>query len=197
MVMSKDVTKPGSGGNTVDAFLSQVAATKPRTDGGRGRILFAMDATASREQTWDAASHTQTEMFMAADALGGLSVQLAFYRGFGEFKVSPWLADAPTLLKMMTSVFCLAGQTQIHKVLKQAINETRKQKLHALIFVGDVVEEDIDALGHLAGELGLLGVPVFVFQEGRDPIAESAFRQIATLTKGAHAHFRCFKPRCA
>ena len=40
-----------------------------------------------------------------------------------------------------------------------------------------------------AGELALLGVPVFLFQEGRDATAGRAFREIARLTKGAFCRF--------
>ena len=48
----------------VDAFLSQVAAIPARGNtGGRGRLIFAMDATASREPSWDQASHLQAQMF--------------------------------------------------------------------------------------------------------------------------------------
>jgi hypothetical protein len=51
------------------------------------------------------------------------------------------------------------------------------------------MEESIDRLCHLAGELSILGVPVFMFQEGRNMIAERAFREIARLTGGAYCRF--------
>ena len=81
------------------------------------------------------------------------------------------------------------GHTQIEKVLKHAIRETRQTKLNALVFVGDCVEENVDKLCQLAGQLKLLGVPVFLFHEGNDKIAESAFRQIAQLSGGAYCAF--------
>lgn len=174
----------------VEAFLRKVAvAPLPRAAGERGRLIFALDATASRQPTWDQASRIQGEMFSATADLGGLEIQLAFYRGFGEFKVSPWLTDQADLLGRMTATFCLAGETQIGKVLRHVINETKKRKVNALIFVGDSIEEDVDKLGALAGELGLLGVPAFLFHEGDDPIAGFAFRQIARLTNGACCRF--------
>ena len=174
----------------VEAFLRKVAAVPVRRAAGeRGRLLFALDATASRQPTWDHASRIQGEMFSATDDLGGLEIQLAFYRGFGEFKVSPWLTDSEDLLGRMTATFCLAGETQIGKVLRHAINETKTRKVNALVFVGDSIEEDVDKLGAVAGELGLLGVPAFLFHEGDDPIAGFAFRQIARLTNGACCRF--------
>ncbi|WP_448190748.1 VWA domain-containing protein [Azospirillum sp. sgz301742] len=173
----------------VDAFLRKVAAI-PRTGGGRrGRLMFAMDATASREPTWDRACRIQGEMFETTAALGGLDVQLVFYRGFRECQASPWVTNAQDLLRRMTAVHCLAGQTQIGRVLSHAIKQTKAERVNALVFVGDCMEEDIDALAHKAGELGLLGVPAFLFHEGADPAARKAFETIAKLNGGACCPF--------
>ena len=155
----------------------------------RGRLMFAMDATASREPTWDRACQIQGEMFTETAALGGLEIQLCYYRGFGEFEASPWLCSADALLERMTSVSCRGGYTQIEKVLRQAIGQTRQKKVQALVFVGDCMEEDVDRLCHLAGELGMLGVPAFLFHEGNEPVAQRAFREIARLTRGAYCAF--------
>lgn len=174
----------------VEAFLKKVAVTPShKATGERGRLIFAMDATASRQPSWDRASHIQAEMFKETAALGGLEIQLVYYRGFGEFRASPWVTESAKLLRQMTGVFCLAGHTQIGKLLKHAIAETKRRKIDALVFVGDSLEEDIDRLGDLAGQLGLLGVPCFMFHEGQDPIARRAFQQIAQLSGGAFCPF--------
>jgi hypothetical protein len=178
-------------GAAVDVFLKQLAATpavRPAT-GQRGRLMFALDATASRQPTWDQACQIQSEMFKETAALGGLDVQLAFYRGFGEFEASAWFDSAADLLKRMTAVTCLGGKTQIGKVLKHSIAETKRKKVKAVVFVGDCMEEDIDELCRTAGELGLLGVPVFIFHEGGERKAAEAFGQIARLTHGACCPF--------
>jgi hypothetical protein len=166
-----------------------VPAPAARGAAEQGRLLFAMDATASREPTWDHAARIQNEMFRAAEAAGGLDVQLAFYRGFDEFKVSRWIRDSAEMTRLMNSVFCQAGETQIRKVLRHAVNETQTARVNALVFVGDAFEEDIDRVGEAAGELGLLGVRAFMFHEGHDPAAEFAFRRIADLTRGAYVRF--------
>lgn len=175
----------------VDAFLSKLAATPARSSvaGHRGRLIFAMDATASRGPTWDRACHIQGEMFRETTALGGLETQLCWYRGFSEFHTDPWTADSAQLLRQMTGVVCLGGTTLITKVLEHTISESKKKKVDALVFVGDCMEEDLDRLCILAGELGLLGVPAFLFQEGHDPVAERAFTRIAKLSGGAHCRF--------
>ncbi len=194
MVNKKNL--PTQSSTEIDAFLKKVASAPAMTaPGKRGRLIFAMDATASREPTWDRASHIQAEMFKETAVLGGLDIQLAYYRGFGEFVASPWISESKALLRRMTGVFCLAGHTQIAKVLKHAAKESKKKKVNALVFVGDCLEEDIDKLGHFAGELGLLGVPCFMFHEGGDPLARRAFQQIARLSGGAFCPFDANSPQ--
>ncbi len=195
--MADDKKLPSKSSETdVDSFLRKVAAAPAvRPAGERGRLIFAMDATASREPTWDQACHIQGEMFRETAVLGGLEIQLVYYRGFGEFQAGPWATSADVLLRTMTGVMCLAGHTQIGKVLKHAIAETKAKKVDAMVFVGDCLEEDIDQLGQLAGELGLLGVPCFLFHEGRDEIAARAFQQIARLTGGAFCRFDASSPK--
>jgi len=183
-------TRPDNQGR-VEAFLRQVAALGPRPAGAgqRGRLVFALDATASRQPTWDRAQHIQAEMFSAAGSLGGLEVQLVFYRGFRECKASSWVSDGRTLLEKMTAVTCLGGQTQIGRVLAHARSQAQQGRVNAVVFIGDACEEDPDPLCHIAGELGLLKVPVFLFQEGGDPVAGRIFQQIARLSGGAWCPF--------
>ena len=174
----------------VDAFLRKVASTPvAKAPDQSGRLIFAMDATASREPSWDHACHIQAQMFEETANLGGLEIQLCYYRGFNEFMATDWLTNTVDLQHRMAAVRCLGGQTQIHKVLQHAIKETRQKKTDALVFVGDCMEEEIDELCQLAGELGIHNVPVFLFHEGSDPVAEHAFRQIARLTKGVYCPF--------
>lgn len=174
----------------VDAFLKQVSQTT-RAKPGRppGRLLFGIDATASRQPTWDRATSIQAQMFEEAGHLGGLEIQLAYYRGYREFDASEWLSSAGRLSSQMTTVQCRGGLTQIGRLLAHAINETRRQPVNAMVFVGDCMEEDPDQVCHRAGELGLLGVPVFLFQEGKDTAAGTTFREIARLTRGAWCPF--------
>ncbi|MGG5809958.1 VWA domain-containing protein [Falsiroseomonas sp. CW058] len=181
--------KPGSA--AVAAFLTKVAAMPAVTpaSGRPGRLIFAVDATASRQPTWDRACQLQGEMFMAVRDIGGLAVSLAYYRGFGEFAATPFLTSAEELARRMTGVTCLGGQTQILRTLQHALAETRREKVNAVILIGDAVEEDVDPICHVAGELGLRGTPVFVFQEGGHPVAANAFAQVAKLSGGAHAGF--------
>ncbi len=187
--MSNLPDKPASA--AVAAFLKQVE-TLPQVrpaSGRRGRLIFAVDATASRQPTWDRACRLQGEMFLATGDLGGLAVQMAYYRGFMEFAATPFLTDAAELTRRMTGVQCLGGQTQIQRVLEHSLAETKRERVNALVFVGDAVEEAVDPLCHLAGQLGLHGTPVFVFHEGGNPVVANVFRQIAKVSGGAYAPF--------
>lgn len=174
----------------IDAFLSQVSKLPPvNRSGQRGRLIFALDATASREATWDQAMQLQADMFSSAQSLGGLQVQLAYFRGFAEFRASDWLLDSSRLLSLMTGIRCEAGITKIEQLLNHALRETRQEKVHAVVYIGDCVEESIDVLCQKAGELGILNVPVFVFQEGHDNNAQRCFQEMARLSGGAWAPF--------
>jgi hypothetical protein len=178
----------------VAAFLERVART-PVAASGRGRLLFALDATASRQPMWDQASQIQSDMFREAASLGGLQVQLAYYRGFGEFMATPWVDQPQDLIALMSRVTCLGGQTQIARVLRHGVEEAKRQRVGALVFVGDAMEEAVDDLCALAGQLGLLGVPAFMFHEGADSLAGAAFRQVAQLSGGAYCQFDSNSPQ--
>jgi hypothetical protein len=178
-----------SNAQDIQAFIGKVK-NAPLVNGvDKGRLIFAMDATASREHCWDMASQQHAAMFTEADKVSALSVQLCYYRGMGEFTALPWTRGADEIKQALLSVRCLAGQTQIAKVLAHALSETGTKKVNALVFVGDCVEENPDSLGALAGQLGILNLPLFIFQEGNNPKVGSIFSQLATLSGGAHCQF--------
>ncbi|HYJ58955.1 MAG TPA: VWA domain-containing protein [Methyloceanibacter sp.] len=172
----------------IDAFVKNVRSLTP-AGSGHGRLIFAMDATMSRQPSWDLALALQGDMFKAVKAVGGLDVQLVYFRGFNECQASRWVGDPDALARLMRQVSCHGGFTQIGKVLAHAKRESAKSKVNALVYVGDCMEENVDELAQSAGELGLIGLPVFLFQEGRDPKAERAFREIARLSRGAYCPF--------
>jgi len=186
---------PSSSGD-VAAFIRQVNALGPAgTPGERGRLLFALDATMSRQPTWDLACKLQAEMFATLAGTQGLEVQLLYFRGFGECKASKWMADAAALGRVMTGIQCRGGNTQIGKVFAHARAEHGRKKINAVVFVGDALEENVDRLAQQAGELGLLGCPIFIFHEGHDPLAGAAFKEFARVSKGAYARFDASAPR--
>lgn len=184
---------PASAG--VASFLDQVKRTPaPQQRSSRGRLVFALDATMSRQATWDLAQGLQTRMFDTAAALGGLDVQLVYFRGFAECRASRFVENGAGLASLMSRIQVEGGHTQIAKVLKHIREETGRARVGAFVFVGDAMEENVDDLAAIAGELGLLGVKGFLFHEGHDPVAGQAFREIARLTGGAYAAFDANAP---
>jgi hypothetical protein len=175
----------------VDDFLTQVSGP---SKSARGRLVFGLDATMSRQETWDSAVQLQAEMFREVAAIGKLDVQLVYFRGIhgfdGECRASAWVSDALELAKLMNRITCRAGHTQIERVLRHALQEsTTRHLVSALCYVGDMCEDNQDGLMQAAQALGQQNVPAFMFQEAHDQNAKKVFQDIAKLTKGAYAAF--------
>ena len=173
----------------LDAFFAEMTKASTRAATGTGRLIFALDATMSREQTWDMACQMQGDMFRTVASIGGLNVQLVYYRGLDECRASRWVTDPEQLAKLMTKISCHAGHTQIGKILTHAKRETGLLKVAATVFVGDAFEEDADEIVPLAQELGQLNTPAFMFQEGTNRTVERVFRDIAKASGGAYCRF--------
>lgn len=177
-----------SSSSQIDAFLSRAAKT-PALAQVKGRLIFAVDATMSRQPTWDRATEIQADMFDVAQSIGGLGVQLVYFRGRGEFEISEWTTTPSALANRMRDVRTRSGFTQLRRVLSHACEEARRTRVGTLVYVGDAFEENPEAVAKQAAELALLGVPAFMFHEGDDPGAADMFKEVARLTKGVYARF--------
>jgi hypothetical protein len=173
----------------IDAFLEAARKVPAPQSATRGRLIFALDATMSRQPMWDLAQGLQARMFQAAADLGGLDVQLVYYRGFNECRASAFVSGGQGLAALMSKIDVRGGTTQLVKVLRHATSEARRAKVGALVFVGDAFEEGAEAAYAAAGDLALAGVKAFMFQEGDNPIAGRVFAEIARLTDGAYGAF--------
>lgn len=192
--MGGDLEKTGGTDAAIAAFLEKVKQTPaPVVTGQRGRLIFALDATMSRQPTWDRACKLQGEMFAETKAIGGLDVQLVYFRGHNEFSAGKWVNDGEALSRQMTGITCRGGFTQIGRVLDHAAGEAVSAR--TLVFVGDACEEDVDALCAAAGKLALLGAKAFLFHEGQNRRARAAFQEIARITGGAYCPFDASSPQ--
>ena len=180
---------PRNPNEDIAAFVEAARQVPAPSTGTRGRLIFALDATMSRQPTWDLAQALQAKMFQAAAGLGGLEVQLVYFRGFNECRASKFVSGGQGLAELMGRIEVRGGETQIRKVLTHARDEAKRAKVGALVFVGDAMEENPERLAALAGELALQGVKAFMFQEGNDPAARRTFSEIARLTGGAYSAF--------
>lgn len=188
--MSKtNLEAPSAASAEVAAFVEAARRAPAPATSGRGRLIFALDATMSRQTTWDLAQALQAKMFEAAAGIGGLDVQLVYFRGLNECRASAFVSGGRGLAGLMSRISVRGGTTQLGKVLRHARDEAKAAKVGALVFVGDAFEEAVDSVTAVAGELALAGVRAFMFQEGRDIQAERAFREIARVTGGVYEAF--------
>jgi len=173
---------PASHAKQVAEFLQ-----KQRTE-----IAFVIDATASREPTWDAASQLQGEMFSEVAKLGGLEMTVIYFRGMDEVGASNSTSDAHELHHFMGRIRCEGGYTKYARAFERVRQEHQRAPFTAVIAIGDMLEEEPRTLyDAVAG----LGVPLFAFQEGHDfqqretLRLREAFQELARLTKGAYHAF--------
>jgi hypothetical protein len=160
-----------------------------------GRLFYALDATASREPTWNIARDLQSKMFREATSIGRLDMQLVYYRGGDECRASRWVSSGDDLAAMMNKITCDAGMTQIGRVLKHILRENEKVTVQSAVFIGDACEEAIDPLAGMASALGKAGVPLNMFQEGRDENVRRVFRMLALRSGGAFCEFNANSSR--
>jgi hypothetical protein len=173
------------------AFL---AATRRIAQPAAARLVFGLDATASREATWDAAAGLQGEMFKAVP--GGLAVQLVYFGGVDRPRAGPFLTSGSTLARYMTTIRCRSGNTQIAGILRHVASEHARQPIAALVYIGDTVEEEPETLYGLAKTIA--PVPAFMFWENLPDSASrtaATFKQIASITGCAMLEFNRSAPQ--
>jgi len=160
-------------------------------------IIFAVDATASREHFWSETIKIQDKMFSTAQKAGAnLHAQLVSYSGEtfdGEIHRTPWHNDAHALSDHLRSVRCAPSQTQIEKVFRHALNECCKRDVHALILVGDSYEENVPTLVRLASQINQKGIKLFMFHDTKTTCTAedtlTVFKKIAKAAEGFYVPF--------
>jgi len=151
-------------------------------------IGFLIDATGSREDTWEQAQGIQAKMFKSAAGLQTIRLRLAYFGG--DCLNSPgWMNSPARVAKHMAAVRCRTGLTQIIEGLHSFIQEAPENRAAAIILVGDAFEEDADQAEHAGTMLKKMGIRVFSFIEGNDPTAQSVFQRLAEITGGKFAKF--------
>src|SRR5689334_5869579 len=112
---SSEVSPSSSHADIAD-FLNQVKSLAPTANAAAGRLIFALDATMSRQPTWDMACALQADMFKEAAALGSLDIRLVYYRGLNECRATGWISDSTQLARLMGKIDSQGRNTQIGKV---------------------------------------------------------------------------------
>ena len=137
--------------NLPASHAKQVADFLQRQRVSRGRIAFIIDATGSRERTWDAATQLQGEMFAEAGKFGTLEMQVTYFGGLNNVASSNWTSDARELQHFMGRVRCDTGHTKYARALAHVRDEHRRQPINAVILIGDMLEEQPHTLYDAVG----------------------------------------------
>lgn len=147
------------------AVFKETVQNLPAARSGKGKVIFIVDATASREATW---SKTMDLQFKAFDAMKGLEVQLVYFRGDRkekEIKASPFIRKPDVLRRLMGKIECIAGSTQIVRALTHVRVQQQSNPAAAVVYVGDVCEDNHAVAVEAAHATG---VRVFVLHETDD-----------------------------
>ncbi len=152
------------------------------------RVGFLVDATGSRDESWEQAQTIQAGMFKKVAGLRSLSLRLVHFGG-NEMADHGWQTDTRALAAQMAQVRCVTGLTQILPGLEKFLEFSEGERTHAIILVGDYFEENIEEAKQVALALKGAGIKVFAFLEGDDWTAEAVFGRLANVTGGAFTKF--------
>jgi hypothetical protein len=163
----------------------------------RGCLGMVIDATASRDASWNAAKKIQRQLFARVSGDNRMVLRLVVMRG-GGFKDYGWHTDGEKLGSLIDRMQTDSGNTRIVDSLRAFIREPGGHKPAALILVGDCCEEKNADVLNAARELSQNGIRVYAFHEtvggttdrrANNSNAENLFRQVAAITGGAFAKF--------
>ena len=179
---SKAVAPAGAArtGGADPALIAAALAPKQR----RPRLVFGIDATASREPAWQAARETTNALF---DALPGqLDVALAVHGGSELHTFTGFTSQPGELRDTAAGIVCRAGGTRLVEVLARSRDAG---DVRVVVYIGDVFEEDADEAAAVADTLRLRGCRVVILHDrgqapAYDPSVE-VFQDIARRTGGA------------
>jgi hypothetical protein len=172
-------TKKSVWGRAVERYKE---STKP------SRIGFLVDATGSRNKTWERAQGIQSKMFRAAYGIKAIKLRLVHFGG-GSLTTRNWDDDTKSVAANMAAVRCQAGLTQILEGLQSFIDETPEDRATAIILIGDYFEECSTQAKITAVRLKDMGIKVYSFIEGNDHTAQTVFRNLAEISGGKFARF--------
>ena len=148
---------------------------------GRPRMVFGIDATASREHAWDTARTVTDSLFSAAP--GGIEVALAAHGGNRLSLFTGFHTDVAPLRRAAAAITCEKGMTRL---LDMAEATLQHPGVRALVYVGDCFEEDPLRAMVLADRMRLRGIRLVVLHDLSSAAREDAhfFAVMAARTGG-------------
>ncbi len=177
------------------ALLSALSDAEPPGETGaplRPRLVFAVDATASREPAWAAARQVTDALVKALP--GELDVALAVHGGSRVHTFTAFTDDAKTLRDRAAGVVCQAGMTRLLPILAAAL---KRPGVRVVIYIGDVFEESVAHGRQLADAMGAQATRLIVLHDTADPAARrdaEVFWDLAKRTGGCVLPFDASAP---
>ena len=155
----------------------------------RGRLMFALDATASREPTWAIARDLQAKMFREAAPIGRLDCPAGLLSGRRVPSVEMGVKRGAT--RATDEPDRLSGRLYADWQGPRACTSRDRESRQSRHWYSSATpwKRTSSTLAAMAGKLGTQGVPIFLFQEGRDAAVRSAFRLLALKSGGAYFEF--------
>ncbi|MSP01441.1 MAG: hypothetical protein EXR07_10400 [Acetobacteraceae bacterium] len=126
----------------------------------RPRLVFAVDATASREPAWAAARQVTDALVKALP--GALDVALAVHGGGHVHTFTAFTNDAATLRDRAAGVTCISGMTRLLPILSTSL---KHPAVRVVVYIGDVFEESVAQGRRIADAMGARGTKLFVLHD--------------------------------
>lgn len=150
----------------------------------RARLVFALDATGSRQVTWETCAVPLTDALLTALPGHQLDVALAWYGG-GRVTFTGFTSHLGTLRDRAAGVRPKAGRTQFLEILTRCVLQTEGVKVVCL--VADTFEESPPLALKLADALKARGTRLLILHDSASQTFGGAeiFAQMAERTGGA------------
>jgi hypothetical protein len=158
------------------ALRTAAAQNRPRA-----RLVFAVDATASRSAAWDTARRVTDTLFQALP--GQLDVALAVHGGDRVHTFTEFVSDPNVLRDTAAGISCVGGHTKLIDIM-QRTSDARDVKV--LLYIGDSFEESIEQAREAADALKARGVRLIVLHDlpGENKAAGDVFADLARRADG-------------
>jgi hypothetical protein len=179
----------------VTALSSALGQAEPPAETGtpaRPRLVFAVDATASREPAWATARQVTDALVKALP--GELDVALAVHGGSRVHTFTAFTDDPAKLRDRAAGVVCEAGLTRLLPILETAL---KRPAVRVVVYIGDVFEESLHHGRRLADAMGKRDTKLIVLHDTADPTARrdaEVFWDLAKRTGGCVLPFDANAP---
>ncbi len=163
------------------ALRSALGHAEPPAEAGpprRPRLVFAVDATASREPAWAAARQVTDALVKALP--GELDVALAVHGGTRVHTFTAFTNDATMLRDRAAGVTCEAGLTRMLPILSASL---KQPAVRVVVYIGDVFEESLLQGRQLADAMGRQGTKLIVLHDTSDHAAARSAELFWDLAK--------------